>query len=245
MALFVSRVYEVWARTNERELLVLNQVPDAPLSEKKVAMVGLGLLGHAHVHDFYLTKRESNFSYGVPHEVINLVTDDVMVVDSYELEEWEIPPEALSKEFLAELKRNVGNGGRNVKRLPADAFKIEELEHLSGNICMMARIQQTDSDSENESSYESAFINEVQNPSTSFMNPLYSQSDHEQMYHQQQKIIKPTIGNDQINSDIILDDPNVEVHDGKFEHDKDAHDQQDNAMELLARNAYREGKNNK
>ncbi|GJR81094.1 hypothetical protein Tco_0151879 [Tanacetum coccineum] len=48
MVLFVSRVYEVWARTNERELLILNQVRDAPFSEKKVAVVRLGLLSHAH-----------------------------------------------------------------------------------------------------------------------------------------------------------------------------------------------------
>nr|GEX17771.1 hypothetical protein [Tanacetum cinerariifolium] len=73
--------------------------------------------------------------------------------------------------------------------------QIEELKDMSANICMMARIQQADNDSKNESSYDSAFISEV--------------------------------------------------HDGKFEHDKNVHDQQDNAMELLARNAYREGENNK
>ncbi|GJR22877.1 hypothetical protein Tco_0971404 [Tanacetum coccineum] len=49
-------VYEVWARTNEHELLVLNQVRDAPFSDKKVAMVHLGLLGHAHVLDLENTK---------------------------------------------------------------------------------------------------------------------------------------------------------------------------------------------
>ncbi|GJT45213.1 hypothetical protein Tco_0953928 [Tanacetum coccineum] len=52
MVLFVSRVYEVWARTNEHELLVFNQVCDAPISEKWVAAVHLGLLGHAHANAF-------------------------------------------------------------------------------------------------------------------------------------------------------------------------------------------------
>nr|GEU36445.1 retrovirus-related Pol polyprotein from transposon TNT 1-94 [Tanacetum cinerariifolium] len=41
-------------------------------------------------------------------------------------------------------------------------------------------------------------------------------------------------------SNIIFDDPNAKVNDGKLKHDKNAHDQQDNAMELLARNAYKE-----
>ncbi|GJV65465.1 hypothetical protein Tco_1476293 [Tanacetum coccineum] len=121
-----------------------------------------------------------------------------------------------------------------------DAFEIKELDDLSANICMMARIQQANNNSKDGPSYDSVFTSEVQNTSTSFMNPLYSQSDHEQTYHEQQEIIKPTIGNDQINSDIIFDDPNVEVNDGHVEHDKNAYDQQDNAMELLARNAYKE-----
>ncbi|GJV57222.1 hypothetical protein Tco_1458227 [Tanacetum coccineum] len=124
--------------------------------------------------------------------------------------------------------------------LLADASEIEELEELSANICMIARIQKADSDSEDGPSYDSAFISEVQDPSTSFMNPLYSRGDHEQTYPEQQEIIKPTIGNDQINSDIIFDDPNVEFNDGKVKHDKNAHDRQDNAMELLARNACKE-----
>ncbi|GKE80984.1 hypothetical protein Tco_1550984, partial [Tanacetum coccineum] len=40
--------------------------------------------------------------------------------------------------------------------------------------------------------------------------------------------------------DIIIDDPNEKVNDGKVEHDKNAHDAQDIACELLARNAYKE-----
>ncbi|GJS00066.1 hypothetical protein Tco_0316574 [Tanacetum coccineum] len=98
----------------------------------------------------------------------------------------------------------------------------------------------TNNDSEDGQSYAFVFISEVQNQSTSFMNPLYSQGDHEQTYHEQQEIIKPIIGNDQIISDIIFDDPHIEFNDGKVEHDKNVHDQQDNAMELLAGNAYKE-----
>ncbi|GJS86357.1 hypothetical protein Tco_0768993 [Tanacetum coccineum] len=108
--------------------------------------------------------------------------------------------------------------------LLADAAQMEELEELSTNICMMIGIQKTYSDSDDGPSYDSAFISEVQTPLTSFMNPLFSQSDHEQKYL----------------DDIIFDDQNVEVNDGKVEHDKNAHDAQDNALKLLARNAYKE-----
>ncbi|GJZ72589.1 hypothetical protein Tco_0636735 [Tanacetum coccineum] len=114
------------------------------------------------------------------------------------------------------------------------------IEESSANICMMARIQQANTDSDEGPSYDSAFISEVQTPSTSFMNPLFSKSDHEQTYHEQHKIISSTNNDDQINSDIIFDDPNVEVNDGSVEHDKNAHDQHDNELELLARNAYQE-----
>ncbi|GJR99211.1 retrovirus-related pol polyprotein from transposon TNT 1-94 [Tanacetum coccineum] len=124
--------------------------------------------------------------------------------------------------------------------LLADAAQMEEFEELSVNICMMARIQKADSDSENRPSYDYEFHSEAHTPSTSFMNPLFSKSDHEQNYHVQHEIINSTIGNDQINSGIIFDNPNVKVNDGKVEHDKNAHDAQDIAIELLARNAYKE-----
>ncbi|GKD43808.1 hypothetical protein Tco_1268453 [Tanacetum coccineum] len=75
----------------------------------------------------------------------------------------------------------------------------------------------TDTDSEEGPSYDSAFIIDVQQPLTSFMNMLFSESDHEQTYHEQPKIINSTIGDDQINNDIIFDDPNVEVNDAKDE----------------------------
>ncbi|GJV87520.1 integrase, catalytic region, zinc finger, CCHC-type containing protein [Tanacetum coccineum] len=109
--------------------------------------------------------------------------------------------------------------------LLADAAQMEEIKELSANICMMIRIQQANTDSDEGPSYDSTFISEVQTPSPSFMNSLFSKSDHEQTYHEQPKIINSTNGDDQINNDIIFDDPNVEINDGKVEHDKNAHDQ--------------------
>ncbi|GJY88409.1 reverse transcriptase domain-containing protein [Tanacetum coccineum] len=43
----------------------------------------------------------------------------------------------------------------------ADASRMEEIEELSANICLMARIQPADNTSDTGPSYESAFISEV------------------------------------------------------------------------------------
>ncbi|GKG11971.1 gag-pol polyprotein, partial [Tanacetum coccineum] len=39
----------------------------------------------------------------------------------------------------------------------ADASRMEEIEEISANICLMARIQPADQNSDDEPSYESAF----------------------------------------------------------------------------------------
>ncbi|GJV08816.1 hypothetical protein Tco_1346472 [Tanacetum coccineum] len=62
--------------------------------------------------------------------------------------------------------------------------------------------------------------------------------DHEQTYLKQPKIINSTIGDDQFNSNIIFDDPNVKVNNGSVDHDKNVHDSYE--LEQLARNAYKE-----
>ncbi|GKA43347.1 retrovirus-related pol polyprotein from transposon TNT 1-94, partial [Tanacetum coccineum] len=95
--------------------------------------------------------------------------------------------------------------------LLAYASEVEELKELCASVCMMAQIQQADCDSNKGPVYDSDFISEVSDPSMSFISELYSVNDHEQKYHEQLEIIKPTIGDDQINSDIIFDDPKVEA----------------------------------
>ncbi|GJV92793.1 reverse transcriptase domain-containing protein [Tanacetum coccineum] len=122
--------------------------------------------------------------------------------------------------------------------LLTDTIQMEELKELSANICMMARIQPVNIYSDEFLSYDYAFISEVQTPSTSYVNPLFTDDDHEQMYHEQPKIINSTIGEDQINSNIIFDDPNVKVNNGSVDHDKYVHDLYE--LEQLARNAYKE-----
>ncbi|GKE75583.1 retrovirus-related pol polyprotein from transposon TNT 1-94 [Tanacetum coccineum] len=112
----------------------------------------------------------------------------------------------------------------------ADASRMKEIEELSANICLMARIQPANNTSDDGPSYDSAFISEVQSSSIN--------ENKEQMYPTHTKIINSTIGDDQIDSNIIFDEPNGHVNSDSVE--KDTHVPNLYALEQLARNAYPE-----
>nr|GEW29112.1 hypothetical protein [Tanacetum cinerariifolium] len=112
----------------------------------------------------------------------------------------------------------------------ADALRLEEIEDLCTNICLMAKIQPTNNTSDARPSYNSACISEVQSSSIN--------ENEEQMYPTHTKIINSTIGDDQIDSNIIFDTPNGNVNSGSVE--KDTHVPNLYALEQLARNAYQE-----
>ncbi|GJR54249.1 retrovirus-related pol polyprotein from transposon TNT 1-94 [Tanacetum coccineum] len=112
----------------------------------------------------------------------------------------------------------------------ADASRMEEIEELSANICLLARIQPADHTSDNGPSYESAFISEVQSSSII--------ENNEPMYPNHTKIINNTIGDDQINSNIKFDSFKGNANCGSVE--KDTHVPDLCAVEKLARNAYHE-----
>nr|GEV65645.1 retrovirus-related Pol polyprotein from transposon TNT 1-94 [Tanacetum cinerariifolium] len=99
--------------------------------------------------------------------------------------------------------------------LVADAPRMEEIDELSANICFMVSIQPVNIDFDAGPSYDYAFLSEVQQPSTSYVNPLFAKDDQEQKYPKQPKIINDTIGDDQIDSNIIFDEPNVDVNSGE------------------------------
>ncbi|GJS05246.1 hypothetical protein Tco_0321754 [Tanacetum coccineum] len=103
--------------------------------------------------------------------------------------------------------------------LVADASRMEEIEELSANICLMARIQPANIDSDAGPSYDSTFLSEVETPSTSYVNPLFAKDNQEQKYPKQPKIINDTFGDAQIDSNIIFDEPNVDVNSGSVEYD--------------------------
>ncbi|GJS40306.1 hypothetical protein Tco_0565349 [Tanacetum coccineum] len=89
--------------------------------------------------------------------------------------------------------RNSGNNGRNTRR----SYVQEEV--IDGPI------------------YDSAFLSEVQQPSTGCVYPLFAKDNQEQKYLKQPKIINDTIGDGQIDSNIIFDEPNVDVNSGRVE----------------------------
>ncbi|GJU24779.1 retrovirus-related pol polyprotein from transposon TNT 1-94 [Tanacetum coccineum] len=119
----------------------------------------------------------------------------------------------------------------------ADASRMEEIKELSANICLMARIQPSNFDSDEGASYDSEFLNEVQTPSTSYVNLLFAKDKQDQKYPKQPKIINNTIGDDQIDSNIIFDEPNGDVNSGSVEYDNNV--QESYELEQLARNAFK------
>ncbi|GKD70022.1 hypothetical protein Tco_1324112 [Tanacetum coccineum] len=106
----------------------------------------------------------------------------------------------------------------------ADASRMEEIEELSVNICLMARIQPDYNTSDAGTSYDFAFISEVQSSSNN--------ENEEQIYPAHTKIINSTIGDDQIDSYIIFDSPNGNVNSGSIK--KDTHVPDLCALERLA-----------
>ncbi|GJX82006.1 retrovirus-related pol polyprotein from transposon TNT 1-94 [Tanacetum coccineum] len=83
----------------------------------------------------------------------------------------------------------------------ADASRMEEIEELSANICLMARIQPADNTSDAGPSYDSAFISEVQSSSNTSSS---NNENKEQMYQHILQIINIPLTDDQIDSDIIF-----------------------------------------
>nr|GEU70247.1 hypothetical protein [Tanacetum cinerariifolium] len=100
-----------------------------------------------------------------------------------------------------------------------DASRMEEIKKLSANIYLMARIQLANINFDVGPNYDSAFLSKVQTSSTSYENPLFAKDNQEQKYPKQPKIINDAFGDDQIDSNIIFDEPNVEVNSGSVEYD--------------------------
>ncbi|GJU29046.1 integrase, catalytic region, zinc finger, CCHC-type containing protein [Tanacetum coccineum] len=121
----------------------------------------------------------------------------------------------------------------------ADASRMEEIEELSVNICLMARIQPANINYDARPGYDFEFLSEVLTPSTSYVNPLFAKDNYEQKYLMQPKIINSIIGDDQIDTNIIFDAPNDVVNTSSIEEDNNV--QQSYELEQLVRNAYKEG----
>ncbi|GKC64933.1 hypothetical protein Tco_1097531 [Tanacetum coccineum] len=91
-----------------------------------------------------------------------------------------------------------------------NSFRDETLEELTAVVIMMARIQ-----------------------------PANENGVHEHKNHGKRKTVINTSDDDQIDSNIIFDDPYVENNGGSDEHDSTAHDQYHD-VKILAYNALKE-----
>ncbi|GJV41212.1 hypothetical protein Tco_1419652, partial [Tanacetum coccineum] len=114
-----------------------------------------------------------------------------------------------------------------------NAYGDNTLEELNAAIIMMARIQPTDDKSNAKPTYDAEFISEVSASQVDMINGLLSKSDHEQRHHEKLETITHTSADDQIDSDIIFDNPYVENNSGQAKHDTNAHDQSLHDFESL------------
>ncbi|GJR73332.1 hypothetical protein Tco_0085697 [Tanacetum coccineum] len=91
----------------------------------------------------------------------------------------------------------------------------ETMEELTVAVMLMAQIQPADGNAETMPSYDAKAVIEVN----------ASSKVHEQVSHVKCKTIIKTSDDDQIDSNIISDDPYVENNGGTFDHDSNAHDE--------------------
>ncbi|GKC68859.1 retrovirus-related pol polyprotein from transposon TNT 1-94 [Tanacetum coccineum] len=115
-----------------------------------------------------------------------------------------------------------------------NSYGDETLEELTVVVIMMARIQPTDDNTDSKPSYDAKAVNEVN----------ASNKIHEQVNHVKRKTIIHTSDDDQIDSNIIFDDPYMENNSGTYKHDSNAHDEYHN-IQMLAYNVQREAENKK
>ncbi|GJZ48201.1 putative ribonuclease H-like domain-containing protein [Tanacetum coccineum] len=101
-------------------------------------------------------------------------------------------------------------------------------EELTAAVMLIARIQLADGNDETVPSYDAKAISEVN----------ASSKVHEQVSHVKRKTIIQTSNDDQIDSNIIFDDPYVENNGGTSDHDSNAHDEY-HEIQMLAYNVYK------
>ncbi|GKC66843.1 hypothetical protein Tco_1099441 [Tanacetum coccineum] len=108
------------------------------------------------------------------------------------------------------------------------------MEELTAAVMLMAHIQPTDGSAETVPSYDAKAVSEVH---ASF-------KVHEQLSHEKCKTVIQTFDDDQINYNIIFDDPYVENNGGTSDHDSNDHDKYHD-IKMLAYNVQCEAKNQK
>ncbi|GJW11578.1 putative ribonuclease H-like domain-containing protein [Tanacetum coccineum] len=110
----------------------------------------------------------------------------------------------------------------------------EELEELTTEVMLMARLQPADENAETVPSYDAKAVSQVH----------ASSKVHEQVSHGKCKTIIQTTDDDQIDSNIIFDDQFMENNGCTSKHDLTDHDEY-REIQMLAYNVQREAENQK
>ncbi|GKC18824.1 hypothetical protein Tco_1020974 [Tanacetum coccineum] len=91
-----------------------------------------------------------------------------------------------------------------------NAYGYETLEELTATVIMMTRIQPADDNAETEPKYDAEAVSEVNTSHIDLISGLISKGVHEHTNHEKLKTVINTSDDDQIDSNIIFDDPYVE-----------------------------------
>ncbi|GJU51086.1 hypothetical protein Tco_1220641, partial [Tanacetum coccineum] len=110
----------------------------------------------------------------------------------------------------------------------------ETMEELTAAVMLMAQIQSADGNAKIVPSYDAKAASEVN----------ASSKVHDQMRHEERKTIIQTSDDDQIDSNIIFDDPYVENTGGTSDHESNDHDEY-HKIQMLAYDVQREAENQK
>ncbi|GKA59925.1 hypothetical protein Tco_0759238 [Tanacetum coccineum] len=120
-----------------------------------------------------------------------------------------------------------------------NSFGDETLKELTVAVIMMTRIQPADDNGVKKPNYDAKVVSKV-----NASHKMIPKGVHEHKNHGKSKTIINTSDDDQIDSNIIFDDPYVENNGGLDEHDSTAHDQYHD-VKILAYNAPRNAENQK
>ncbi|GJX12838.1 retrovirus-related pol polyprotein from transposon TNT 1-94 [Tanacetum coccineum] len=139
------------------------------------------------------------------------------------------------EQMLLAMKDEAGSNLKDEENdfLLDNSYGEEIMEELTAEVLLMDRIQPADDNAETVSSYDAKAVSEVNDSSKVY-----------ELSHVKCKTIIQTSEDDQIDSNIIFNDPYVENNSGTSDHDLNAHDKY-HKIQMLAYNVQKEVENKK
>ncbi|GKE32265.1 retrovirus-related pol polyprotein from transposon TNT 1-94, partial [Tanacetum coccineum] len=106
-----------------------------------------------------------------------------------------------------------------------NAYGDGTLEELTAAVIMMARIQLADDNAETKPKYDAEAVSEVNASHIDLISGMISKGVHEHTNHKKLKTVINIFDDNQIDSNIIFDDPYVENNGRIVEHDSNANNE--------------------